>query len=202
MRSRGRSTKKRRFGRSKPVTNANGFSRRKRRCISPRTRFVAVAVKAHRRGRAGRASHEFRYVEIAGAKILPPLGDAMRLVDGDHGDGQRAANAQKTRRKQALGGDVDQLVLPAGEVSEGNVHLSLGERAVEKRRRHARLLECRHLILHQRNERRDHQRASRQRQRRHLIANGLARTGRHHGQDVAACKDGVDRLFLPSRKVS
>ena len=61
----------------------------------------------------------------------------MRLVDGDHGDGQRAANAQKTRRQQALGGYVDQLVAAVGKIGEGRVHLPLAKRTVEKRRRHA-----------------------------------------------------------------
>ena len=166
----------------------------------------ALYVAAHALGGRGREGAQARArgkgfeklgnVQIAGAEILPPLGNAVRLVHGDHGDGQRAAQAQKARREQALRGDVDQLVLSGGEVSKGDVHLPLGERAVEKRRRHARLLERRHLILHQRDERRDHQRAARQSQRRHLIADGLARPGGHHAQHVAAGEDGVDDFAL------
>ena len=54
------------------------------------------------------------------------------------------------------------------------------------------------LVLHQRDQRRDHQRQVRPHQRRQLVTERLARAGGHHHQDVATGAGRLDRLALPA----
>ena len=58
------------------------------------------------------------------------------------------------------------------------------------------LTELLHLILHQRDEWRDHQRGAAEGQPWELAAEGLARPGWHDHQSVASCDDGATRRFL------
>lgn len=57
-------------------------------------------------------------------------------------------------------------------------------------------LQRRHLIFHQRDERRDHDCEARKCEGGNLIAEGFARTGRHDAEGVAAGEDRGDDFFL------
>jgi len=57
-------------------------------------------------------------------------------------------------------------------------------------------LQRRHLIFHQRDERRDDEREARKCEGGNLIAEGFARTGRHDAEGVAAGEDRGDDFFL------
>ena len=52
------------------------------------------------------------YVAVFGAKIVAPLRDAVRLVDGEEGDGQARESFQKSGQKDALGRDVEHVEPP------------------------------------------------------------------------------------------
>ena len=60
-----------------------------------------------------------------------------------------------------------------------------------------RFRSARVLILHERDQRRDDERDARGEQRRQLVAERLARAGRHHREHVAAGQDRLDGLALP-----
>ena len=75
--------------------------------------------------------------------------------------------------------------------------LVVGEAVVQKSRRHTGLHKGSHLILHQAHQRRHHDGDARQKQRRHLIADGFARTGGHHRQHILPGKQAADDLLLP-----
>ena len=53
-----------------------------------------------------------------------------------------------------------------------------------------------HLILHQGNQRADHQSNAIHHQRRELIAHGFASTGGHDHKRVTSIEDAVDGFFL------
>jgi len=53
-----------------------------------------------------------------------------------------------------------------------------------------------HLILHQGNERRDHERESRAEQRGHLIAERFAGTGGQHGEDIPTREERAEHSEL------
>ncbi len=101
---------------------------------------------------------------------------------------------------EALGRDVEQLELPAADARDALLLLLEVERAVDEGRGQAARVEGVHLILHQRDERRDDDRHAVAHQRRELEAERLAAARRHHDDRVVAGEDGLDDLALPLAK--
>jgi hypothetical protein len=91
--------------------------------------------------------------EVVGAEVVAPLGDAVRLVDGEERDG--AAREEPLRRLvvQSLGRDVEQVELAreVGALDCGSLGRLLAR--VEVRRPHAVAHERIDLVVHQRDER-------------------------------------------------
>ena len=135
--------------------------------------------------------------EVVGAEVVPPLGDAVRLVDDEQADVRPPQALEEPGRGEALRRDVEQphvarhRLLDRAAVGRG-VALRVDER--DAARRHA--LERLDLVLHQRHQRRDHERQVGPHQRRQLVAERLARARRHHHEHVAVRERGADRLRL------
>ena len=120
----------------------------------------------------------------------------MRLVHRHHGNRHAACEIEEERRGQPLGRDIEQLVFPASGEIQRVAHLLERQGAVDAGGRDAGLIQRADLILHQRDERRDDERQSGQRERRDLIADGLAGAGRHDAERVAPGKNGLHELVL------
>ena len=120
----------------------------------------------------------------------------MRLVDCEERDRGLVEQVQAALRRQSLGGDVQQVEF-TGEYSALD---RAGRRGVQARvqelRAHAELRQCRHLVLHQRDQRRDDDRRAGTQQRGKLVAQRLAAAGRHQHQRVAAFDDVLDDFPL------
>ena len=71
---------------------------------------------------------------------------------------------------------------------------------MQRARRDAELPQRRDLVVHQRDQRRDHHRGARPAQRRHLEADALAAAGRRQNQRVTAGDDVPHHLFLLAAK--
>src|SRR5262249_32353076 len=67
---------------------------------------------------------------------------------------------------------------------------------MQRRCANAAAIQLVHLILHQRDEGRDHQGRARQHERRQLKSERLAGSGRHDGQHVVSVDHGPDQIFL------
>ena len=126
--------------------------------MSAATCGVAVAVEAtiDLRPEPARGVGE---PEVVGPEVVPPLRDAVRLVDHEQADVGAAQALEEARRGEALGRDVEQPHVPGRRLLD---HAPVG-RGVALRvdepdaaRRHA--LERLDLVLHQRHQRRDHER--------------------------------------------
>ena len=168
---------------------------------------VAADVVPHPGRRRGRerahhrairqAVHELLDAQIAGAEVLPPLADAVGLVHRHHADELFLCEALEARHFQPLRGHIDDLIpaLPGAAEHEGL--LVVGEAVVKEGRRHTGLHQRPHLVLHQADQRRHHDGDSRQKQRRHLIADGFARTGGHHRQHILPVQQPPDDVLLP-----
>jgi hypothetical protein len=76
------------------------------------------------------------------------------------------------------------------------IALIVRQAGVKSRHRDVPFLETLDLILHERDERRDDHRQTREQRRRQLIAQRFPLPGRHHGQHVAPFHDSADHLFL------
>ena len=130
---------------------------------------------------------------------MPPLADAVRLVDGDETDRPRREHVEESIAAvadEALGRDVEQAI-PA--VAHAARHLALlfgRQRAVVAGRRHAVADKRVDLILHQRDQRRDDDRETVAGDRRRLEAERLAAAGRQHEQRIAAGQHGLHRFAL------
>jgi hypothetical protein len=107
---------------------------------------------------------------------------------------------EKALGQQALGRDVDQvefvLAQPPLDFRRGGEIL----RGIEEGGAHAGLQQRVDLVLHQRDQRRDHDADARPQQRRDLVAQRLAAAGRHQHQRVAAADHVLDDLGLRPRK--
>ncbi len=134
--------------------------------------------------------------QILGAEIVSPLADAVRLVDGQQRQLALGDDREKSRRAEPLRRHVEQ---SAESVAQPRHRLALlipALPAAQHHRRNAQRAQLPHLVGHQRNQRRDDQRESAQRDGRQLIAEALARAGRHHHQRVAAGQHVVHNFAL------
>ena len=145
----------------------------------------------------GQLGQKLRDGQVAGAEVLPPLGDAVGLVHGHHGDGRAFGEVQKLRGQQPLRRHVDDFVHPGPGVVQGLLVLPPGEAAVEVGPPHAVLHQGGHLVPHQGDKGRHHQRDALQQQSGHLVAQGFPRPRGQNAHRVPAGQQGVYQLLLP-----
>ena len=124
----------------------------------------------------------------------------MRLVDGQQRDFGALEQVERFGFHQPFGRDIDEAQLAARDALEDRAVLGRIVRRVERRRRDAVAAELRHLIAHQRDQRRHHDGEPVAQQRRQLVAQRLAAAGRHDREHVAAVEDGGDDLGLAGPK--
>ncbi len=135
--------------------------------------------------------------QVVLAKVVAPLRDAMRLVDRDQRQRHAGEHLERLLLHEPLGRDVEKLQGRALEIGDHVLLLGTRECRVQERRPHARVAQRADLILHQRDQRRDHDADPVAQQRGDLVAERLAAAGRHQHERVAArfrCRD--DRALL------
>ena len=108
----------------------------------------------HRDVRPGLLDHpEF---PVLGTEVMTPPGDTVRLVDRNKRKGETLQHPDKPVADEALGRDIEQVDPP---VSKSSLHISFFLRGLitrDGRRTYPFLAKVVHLILHERDERRDH----------------------------------------------
>ena len=139
---------------------------------------------------------EVQDFQVTRAKILPPLGDAVGLIHRQKVDGESFRQAQEALCLQPLRGNVDDFIASCPDVGEHRTHLLGGETAVDVGCQDARFLQRGHLILHQGDQRADHEGQTGQEQRRDLIAKAFPAAGGHDAEDVLPGQDRVDEYSL------
>ena len=170
-------------------------------------RQQAEDVLPHRLGgRGGEGSHrrppgqplqEVPDFQVAGPEILPPLGDAMGLVHRHQGQGQTPGGGEKGLRLQPLRGHIEDAVGPLRQPPANGVLLLKGQGAVQVGRRDAQGFQGHHLVLHQGNQRGDHQGNPLQQQGGNLVAQGFSPAGGHNAHHVPPGQDAVNKGLLP-----
>jgi hypothetical protein len=135
---------------------------------------------------------------VIGPEIMPPFGNAMRLVDRHQR--QRYAPDQVPERvaRRPFGRHVDEVELAPLQPRHRLLAIAVGRG--ERGGADSETFGGADLVVHQRDQRRDDERRARPRQRRHLVAQRLARAGRHHGQRVPPRHDAPDHLLLDAAK--
>ncbi|MNC23743.1 hypothetical protein D3C75_717770 [compost metagenome] len=127
---------------------------------------------------------------------MAPLGDAVGLVHRHQRNGELLHQLAEAFGLQPLGRHIHNLVSPRGNLAVGIVQLPDGERAVQQCGRNPDLVQSVSLILHQRNQRGNHQGNAGQHGRRQLVADGLPCSRRHNPQDILSPEDALHQLFL------
>ena len=121
----------------------------------------------------------------------------MGLVDGDQADVEPAQRRQHLLGHQPLRRHIKQPRLTSdGAPPRGNV-LRPVDRRIDGVGRDPGKAQGGHLVVHECNEGRDDDRDPALDQRRHLIAQRLARSRRHDGQYVPPREQRIHRLLLP-----
>ena len=132
-------------------------------------------------------------------KVMPPLRNAVRLVDGVKGDFYRFEKRHVVFLRQRFGGNVQQFRKSQANIFFHLLHLRFRERGVDEVR-HAVLLahvpHRVHLIFHQGNERRNHNRRSFHQKRGQLVTHRLAAARRHKHKNIFAVQQAADNGFL------
>ena len=120
----------------------------------------------------------------------------MRLVDGEQRDFGALEQVERVGSHQPFGRDIDEAQLAARDAIEHSAVFGRIVRRVQRRRRNPVAAKLRHLVAHQRDQRRDHDGEPVAQQRRKLVAERFAAAGRHDRQHVAAVQNGGDDLGL------
>lgn len=135
--------------------------------------------------------------EVVGPEVVAPLGDAVRLVDGEDGDLAAREEVQAAVQAQPLRGQVEQVELAGEELRLDRPPLVEVLRGVHEPGPHAERPQRVDLVLHQRDQRGDDHTRTGPDQGRDLVAQRLAAAGRHEHDRVAAGDHMVDdRLLL------
>ena len=124
----------------------------------------------------------------------------MGLVHRYQGDGSALGEGEKIGGIQPLRSHVNDLVLALGCPFQGPGLLGGGEGTIDISRRRPSRPQRRHLIAHQGNQGRNHKGHPLLHQRRHLVADGLARPGGHYPQDVLTVQQRVHQRLLALAK--
>ena len=159
-------------------------------------------------GRGGERHHRHvgenfaqrRKLPVFRAEIVSPFADAMRLVNGEEVDVPFLQIFEKAGQHQPLRRDVEQPEFAVVQSAQARTRFAGGERRIQKGRRHARRLQRVHLVLHQRDERRDDHREPGPHERGELEAERFAAAGRQHGENVPARQRVADDFLLQRAK--
>jgi len=151
---------------------------------------------------------EHRQTEIVGAEVVAPLAHAMRFVDRKQAEQsaleQRIHLRQKTAIGHALGGRVQQGDFAAQQTPLDVAGFFAGEGGVEEGGIHTRLVQRTHLVVHQCDQRRDHdgdaEASALACDGRDLVAQRFASTRGHQHQRIAPGRHMVDDGLLRAAK--
>ena len=156
-----------------------------------------------RRGGGGERQHrhapepalEPGQVAVGRPEVVAPLADAVGFVDGDEARTDAGEDVPHPSL-DSLGRGVHQLVAAGLQVGLALAPFLERQARVEKGGTHPQLDEGVDLILHERDERRDHQRGSAEQARRDLVGQRLARAGGHDADAVASSQHRRDDRLL------
>jgi len=135
-------------------------------------------------------------LQVFRAKVVAPLAYAVGLVHGQQRHVRAPDGLEETFVGQPFRRNVQELQLPVPEPAQHVARLLRVQAGIVALGGDAARLQEVDLVLHQGDERRDHQRHAGQGQRGQLVAQALAAAGREDGQDASAFQQAGDGLGL------
>ena len=154
------------------------------------------------RGTCGNSSASWPSCRYSGRKSWPHCENAVGLVDGEQRDVQVTQKIQHARLHQALRRQVEHFYLATAQAPGQFTLLFRAQGGIQRGRRNAQFVKRGDLVVHQRDQWRDHHRQARTQQPRHLKAQRLAAAGGHQHQGIAAIGHAFDdRCLAPTETV-
>ena len=139
---------------------------------------------------------EHRQPQVVGTEVVPPLRHTVRLVDREQRDVQPVQEVLRPLHPEPLGRQVEQVQFAGQGRPLGRRPLVGRDARVQEAGAHPERLHRGHLVVHQRDQRRDHDPDPRTHHGRNLIAQRLTAAGGHQDERVPAIDDVVDDLLL------
>ena len=164
--------------------------------MSCRTRRVALAVNAAigQRGKCRRSRLSCRY---SGRNSWPHSDMQCASSIAKNEIGTRCSHSSVSSRASRSGERYSSRYCPSRASRITFDCCDCAQRAIQHRRRNSHLRQLRRLILHQRDQRRNHDHGlSRQHRRRQLVAERFPAAGRHHHARVAASEQAAHDSLL------
>jgi hypothetical protein len=142
-----------------------------------------------------------REVAVLGPEIVAPLRDAVRFIDGEPPHAGALQCLDQPLHQQPLGRDEEQAQGALADAAPGLAGTRFRYRRVEGAGGDAEGLHLLHLVVHQRDQGRDDDGQRLFHQGGELVGHRLARTRRHHREDVAPVEHGADHLGLAGTEI-
>ena len=150
--------------------------------------------------RNGKLFHNLSETRIGGPEVVSPLADAVRFVD--HHDLRRISPEKVSEgfRLKPFRRNIEQFEVAQVHVAQDLVLFRRRDRRVDAGGRDPFPAQGVHLVLHQGDQRRDHDSVSVLQQNRQLVAERLPRPGRHDDAEVFAGMNLLYNLLLVVQK--
>ena len=166
--------------------------------------FPAYVVHHFRCGRGGqRHDRSFRSylpklsnAEIRRAEIIAPLRDAMRFVNHNQTNRQMTELLKEPVIPEAFRGKIQKTASIVGKAFPSHTDFTGRHRRMKEHCLDTPGTQVVHLILHKRNQRRNHNSKAAKDKPRHLKRNGFSASGRHKAKGVVAVKHRPHNLLL------
>ena len=153
-------------------------------------------------GRVAEAGAGGAEVAVAGAEVVAPLGDAVRLVDGEEGHVHASQSGDEAAVGEALGGDVEEAEVAIGGAAEDFALILAGDGRVDGGGDDAVAGEGIDLVLHQGEQGGNDEREAVKEEGRQLVADALAAARGEDGERVAPGEDGGHDLGLAGEELA
>ena len=170
--------------------------------------FQNVVPHLLRRARRKRRNRQLRKagaqpakLAVLRSKLVSPLRNAMRLIDGKETHRQSAQPLKSISRRQPLRREIKQPIFAARGFFHHLPSLRRVLKTVDGRRRNAHLRQLRRLVLHERDQRRNHHRRLPRNHGRKLVAQRLPASSRHHHASVVRGQQAADDILLLGAKL-
>src|SRR6266404_2112094 len=147
-------------------------------------------------GAVGKNLAQATKLAVLRAEFMAPLGNAMGFVDGEKGNGEALQPVHRVAKGDALRRQIEKLVFAGGGLLEDVGALVREGGGIQAGGGNAHLEELRDLVLHQGDERGDHDGGAGVEHGGKLVAERFASAGRHDDAGVAACGEAADDGFL------
>src|SRR6266404_9588780 len=147
-------------------------------------------------GAVGKNLAQAAELAVFGAEFMAPLGNAMGFVDGEKGNGEALQPVHGAAERDALRRQIEQLILAGSGLLEDMGALVRRSGGVQASSGNAHLEELRDLVLHQRDERGDHDGGASVEHGGKLVAERFATAGGHYDTGVAPRSEAADDGFL------